>query len=424
MNESTTTLTIDRQGMLNALQFNLDQVTENLQALIILDIRDFRSLNRSFGEQCGNSILSDINKKLKEREGKHFYLGNDEFAIVTPLLKSPAYVLLFVEQILQFFDKPFSWDNHNLKISVNCGVAYNYNAHEDAFKLLYDAELALDEAKESKKAFQMLNINEQEESNRVKWELLNSLQDAMQTNDLSLYYQPKLLIAENEFSCHSAEALIRWENESHGMLMPEITLPLIQHLGSEIDLIRWLVNQSLKKISTDNSVEKSGVSINIPAMMVSTPNLYSIIKEAINFWNVDPSLLTLEITEDTVIKNAESAFEYLSRIRSLGVRISIDDFGTGYSSLSYFKDLPADELKIDQIFIKNLIQSESDKKIVELIIKLAHAFNIKVVAEGVEDKETLETLKLMGCDSVQGFYISKPLPYEEYREWLKSNGFK
>jgi len=131
--------------------------------------------------------------------------------------------------------------------------------------------------------------------------------------------------------------------------------------------------------------------------------------------------LTLEITEDVLIKDKELAFDYLSKVRETGVRISIDDFGTGYSSLAYFKHIPADELKIDQFFVHNMLSNEGDRNIVKLIIDLAHAFNLEVVAEGVENNETLDLLKSMGCDYAQGYLISRPIPYNDYLLWLKED---
>lgn len=414
--------------MLNQLQNCLTNSEKNksLVGLIVIDVRDFRELNRSFGEDCGNTILDTIYLRLVSLAAQQletFYLGNDEFAIVIPKLKSPGFAVLNVEWILSKFKEIFEWNKHTLKITVNCGVAYNYEAHSDAYKLLYDAEVALSQAKALNQPFQMLGKNEQQQSDQLKWELLNSLHEAMQDNELTLYYQPKICLHDNlnedntiNKSLQSSEVLIRWENQTHGLLSPDVTLPLIEHLGSEIELIRWLINTALKHIS--DSEKPRSVSINIPATSVTSQTLYQVIAEALAIWQVNPAQLTLEITEDVLIRDKELAFDYLSKVRETGVKIAIDDFGTGYSSLAYFKHIPADELKIDRAFIKNMLHDESDRNIVKLIIELAHSFKLLVVAEGVEDQETLDLLRAMKCDYAQGFLISKPMPYKKYMQWL------
>jgi len=341
-----------------------------------------------------------------------------------PQLKSPGLAVICVEQILALFKAVFEWQNHSLKITVNIGLAYNYENHLDANKLLLDTELALKDAKTNNQAYAMLGKNEQQSSDQLKWELLNNLHVAMQEDELELYYQPKLCINsldKNKSSTRNAEALIRWPTVDHGLISPDITIPLIEHLGSELDLISWLVNTALKHLSEMDERYKGGVSVNIPANSVTSKTLYTLVEQALTLWHVEPNRLTLEITEDVLIKDKELAFDYLSKVRETGVRISIDDFGTGYSSLAYFKHIPADELKIDRFFVKNMLDNEGDRNIVKLIIDLAHTFNLDVVAEGVENNETLDLLKSMGCDYAQGYLISRPIPYSDYLSWLKED---
>ncbi len=392
-----------------------------LTALLILDVRDFREFNYSFGETCGDAILQAISRRLgniDEAGFQSFYLGNDEFAAVVPEIKSPGFAVLFAEKVLALFREVFEWQNHTLKITVNCGIAYNYEAHCDSTKLLYDAELALAQAKSLNQPYQMLGKQDQQQSDQLKWELLNSLHQALQDDELELYYQPKLplKVAANNTFIHSAEALVRWQNKTHGLMSPAITLPLIEHLGSETELIRWLVNTALKKLAEESKLQN--ISVNVPANTITTPQLEEILVEALRLWPLENKQLTLEITEDLFIRDKERAFDCLSKIREHGVRIAIDDFGTGYSSLAYFKHIPADELKVDQAFTRNMLHSKDDCNIVKLIIELAHMFKLEVVAEGVEDEATLSLLKTLGCDYAQGFHISRPLPWQDYQAWL------
>ncbi len=427
------TLGVERAKMLTELHTQLIRDSEHNQTgLILIDIREFRELNRSFGEACGDSILNAIAARLKEIATDIytvFYLGNDEFGIVLRELKSPGFAVIAVDQILASFKRVFEWDNHTLKITVNCGVAYNYDSHIDSCRILYDAETALKKAIALNQPFQLLGKNEQAEVDQLKWQLLNNLHTAIQDENLSLYYQPKCclqqsLAVKNKFH-HGAEALIRWETIEHGIIAPNTTIPLIEHLGSEADLIRWLINSTLKKLSEESTfAPNNSISINVPAASITTKVLYQIIEEAFSLWDVEPRRLTLEITEDVLIRDKELAFDYLSKLRETGVRISIDDFGTGYSSLAYFKHIPADELKIDRAFIGSMLTDQGSKNIVKLIIDLAHSFDLDVVAEGVEDQATLDELTRMGCDYAQGFFIGKPMPAEQYTEWLKKTAVK
>lgn len=423
-----------RAALLDTLSANLDAESPRRQvALVLLDIREFRELNRSFGEECGNAVLAAISERLAGLNGEAFevfYLGNDEFAVVLSNLKSPGFAVLGVEQLIELFKRVFVWREHTLKITVNCGLAYNFDAHRDAHKLLYDAETALLRARQQNLPYLLLGKDEQAEVDQLKWQLLNDLHEAMRDDNLSLYYQPKVCLdteARNSRAGqpqpgHSAEALIRWETAEHGIIAPNTTLPLIEHLGSEVELIRWLVNTALKKISELHAAgQELGLSVNVPAASVTTRELHAIVREALALWQVPPQLLTLEITEDALIRDKEQAFNHLSKLRALGVRIAIDDFGTGYSSLAYFKHLPADELKIDRDFVEGLHDDVASRSIVKLVIELAHSLGLQVVAEGVEDQRTLERLTEMGCDYAQGFFIARPMPASEFRQWLEQN---
>ncbi|NNC54491.1 MAG: EAL domain-containing protein, partial [Pseudomonadales bacterium] len=383
---------IQRDELLKCLQDNFASSSSTGQVgLVLLDIREFRELNRSFGEQCGNCVLAEIDSRLNALPSPGFqsyYLGNDEFAVVLSTLKSPGFAVLGVEQIIDQFKRVFEWQQHTLKITVNCGLAYNFDAHQDPNKLLYDAETALIRATAQNQPYQLLGKNEQAEVDQLKWQLLNDLHEAMRDDKLSLYYQPKIRLgapSPADASHHSAEALIRWETEAHGIIAPHTTLPLIEHLGSEVELIRWLVNTALKKISTmENRGTAVGLSINVPPASVTTRELHAIIREALALWQVPASLLTLEITEDVLIRDKEEAFNHLSKLRALGVRIAIDDFGTGYSSLTLLKRLDIDMLKIDQSFVRGAQQTDPDRVILEAIIHMARGLGVDVLAEGVE----------------------------------------
>lgn len=434
-----TPLINQRELLLVALQHYLSNVGEGEQCgLIIIDIRDFRLLNRSFGTQLADNVLAMIAARLNGLDKslfEHYYLGNDEFGIILPKLARAGVALLLAEQLLQLFKDVFVLDEHTLKITVNAGISLSDTEVSEQKKMgnatalaqLYDAEEALLLAKEHNQPYRLYAEN-RAKPQPLQWQLLNDLHVAMRNDEMSLYYQPKIALADHhrepasnvsKKNCY-AEALVRWQTQSHGLITPNVTIPLIEHLGSEADLIRWLLHSALKQLTEAdaNSTLCHHVSINVPATTITTPQLHTDLTQALSLWDIDPSRLTLEITEDVLIDDKEQAFDHLSKIRETGVKIAIDDFGTGYSSLAYFKHIPADEIKIDQAFIRGMRDNDSDRILVKWIIELAHAFNLIAVAEGVEDQQTLDLLKQMHCDYAQGYVFSRPLPFNEYAKWL------
>jgi len=180
-----------------------------------------------------------------------------------------------------------------------------------------------------------------------------------------------------------------------------------------------IADQNLKTKNIDQFA--TAISINIPPSIETIEALDPIVANVLSIWQIEPQRLTLEITEDILIREKQKVFDQLCLVRERGVKISIDDFGTGFSSLAYFKHIPADELKIDQSFIRNMLNDETDRKIVKLIIDIAHAFGLSVLAEGVEDMATVQALRDMGCDYAQGFYFSKAIPHSDYLDWLSTN---
>ncbi|HEY9135941.1 MAG TPA: EAL domain-containing protein, partial [Pseudomonadales bacterium] len=243
------------------------------------------------------------------------------------------------------------------------------------------------------------------------------LHDALTKNTMELFYQPKVDLRSGKPT--HAEALVRWTSPSSGPISPLIFVPIIEQIGRMEDLTKWAVNTALRQLKEWPSLWGDlSVAVNVCPSLVDDPELLSFVSNAITIWDVDPSRLTLEITEGSIIQDPESSFSNLSNIKNKGVKISIDDFGTGYSSLAYFKNIPANELKIDKSFVFHMLENEGDKHITHVISDLAHKFNLSVVAEGVETKEILYALIDAHCDYAQGFYFSKPLPQGQFIEWL------
>ena len=196
-------------------------------------------------------------------------------------------------------------------------------------------------------------------------------------------------------------------------------MQLAEASGQTYELTRWVVNRALRAMREWRDTVALPVAVNIPAGLVNSPDLANMLSGALSIWGVEPSMLTLEVTEGAVIEDKEAGFNNLLHLRELGMGLSIDDFGTGYSSLSYFEHIPATEIKIDQSFVRRILGDSRDRALVGIIVDIAHLFDFAVVAEGVEDNQTLQYLRELGCDIVQGYLYSRPLPEDELLAWLQ-----
>jgi EAL domain-containing protein (putative c-di-GMP-specific phosphodiesterase class I) len=240
--------------------------------------------------------------------------------------------------------------------------------------------------------------------------------ETLHDNAFELYYQPKINLVTGEADC--AEALLRWETEDRGFISPEIAVELADTTGRAYALTKWVVHTSMRQMRQwQDSIDVS-LALNVQADLVNNPDLLTLLKDAIAIWGVKPQKITVEITESAIIADKESGFDNLQKMKQLGINLAIDDFGTGYSSLSYFKHIPANELKIDQSFVRSMRTDPQDLELVKIIIHIAHQFGLSVVAEGVEDRESLDMLRDLGCDFAQGFYFSKALPRAEFEAWV------
>lgn len=241
--------------------------------------------------------------------------------------------------------------------------------------------------------------------------------EALYDNAFDLYFQPKVDLQTGRVS--SAEALIRWHLPGYGAVSPERVVQLAEAAGQTYELTRWVVNRALRAMREWRDTVALPVAVNVPAGLVNSPDLANMLHGALSIWGVEPSMLTVEVTEGAVIEDKEAGFDNLQLLRELGMGLSIDDFGTGYSSLSYFKHIPATEIKIDQSFVRRILNDPQDRALVGIIIEIAHLFDFSVVAEGVEDVETLQCLRELGCDIAQGYLYSRPLPEQELLDWLR-----
>jgi len=414
---------INREAFLSRLTIHLRQsrMTALGTGLFILDLKQFRRINLSLGFHCGDHVLNDVDGRLRKiftHSDSIFRIGNNEFAVIIPMLQNPEFLQLIARQLQQMFDDNFTWYDKKFRLDACIGATASHDSDCSALLLLTVAESALAQAKIEGVTFLQRAITT-EPTPSHDWQFENDVIHAMEENAFTLYWQPKISLSNSKPL--KAEGLLRWCSEKYGVVTPDRILPILEYSGKMLDLTKFVINYALRQLTKwPQQYGEMGVAVNIPANIIHHQMMHDIIADAISIWGIDPACLTLEITESAVIVDQESSFRNLQSLRDTGVRISIDDFGTGYSSLQYFKHIPADELKIDKSFVMPMAYDTDNLNIINLIIQLAHSFNIQVVAEGVEDEKSLQLLEKLGCDYAQGYHVLRPVPNDDFVAWLTS----
>lgn len=394
---------------------------EQLFLVAVIDIKDFQYINHMHGHSVGDATLKELQKRLQTIPDKADYcsrIDGDKFALIISPVLNVQLVPLIAKKILDCVSAPFHFNGHHFEAHCNLGLAASSNGNTVAENLLMDAEAAAKKGKKTGQAY-LLSEGTAFVSAKKRIFLENEVTEALENNNFELYYQPKLSLCNLRPS--SAEALIRWSEATKHDINTEQLIAFIEHSKKMPSLFQWSINTALRQSAQwPTHGDPVTVAVNLSASCLKYPPLFQIIESSLNLWGKDPSMLCIEVTESAVQEDTNQGFRILNQIKELGVKVSIDDFGTGYSSLEYFKYIPADELKIDQSFIRNMWENPVDLKIVELILEWAKRFNMTTVAEGVEDQRTLEMLTELGCTHVQGYHISKALPQREFIDWLNN----
>jgi EAL domain-containing protein (putative c-di-GMP-specific phosphodiesterase class I) len=311
------------------------------------------------------------------------------------------------DKILKAFQKPFVLDELKLEVQPSLGIAL-FPEHASTVDLLIKrASLALSAAQENHRDYELYSA-EHDQSSSQQLTLVGELRRAITEGQLFLLYQPKIDLQAGRVT--GVEALVRWKHPRLGLIPPDQFIPLAEGTGLIVSLTLWVLREALSQCAIWNQQNLDiGMAVNLSTWDLQAGKLPEQIGEMLGSFKVAPAQLDLEITESAIMVNPERAMESVIRLRDMGLGVSIDDFGTGYSSLSYLARLPVDQIKIDKSFVMNMIIDERASLIVQSTIGLAHDLGLKVVAEGVESKQILDTLKGLGCDSAQGYYISRPI---------------
>ena len=425
--------TDDLTGLANRALWH-DRINQNIAiakretnkqvALLLLDLNHFKYVNDTLGHAAGDVVLCQVSHRLKEvlREGDTLArLGGDEFAILLPLADDGKLAAINVANKIQTcFNKPYFFGGNELYLGVAIGITTYPQHGDDADTLVRCADMAMYTSKRNHQPYQFYKSG-LDEPYRKQIQLVSSIKNGLKQDEFELYYQPKIHLETGKTS--GLEALIRWQHPTQGHLSPAHFIPIAEQMGLMKELTEWVIATALKQNQHwGNNGIHTPVAINVSARSFQDHNFVQSVKNALEISQTSPENLEIEITENTLMSNIDSAIKIIKSLSDLGIRISIDDFGTGYSSLSYLKRLPIDELKIDQSFVKNMDTDKNDAAIVMSVIDLGHNLGFKVVAEGVERKEPMQMLRDLGCDTAQGYHISRPMPTANVASWLTRPG--
>ncbi|MDH5634184.1 MAG: EAL domain-containing protein [Gammaproteobacteria bacterium] len=386
-------------------------------ALLMIDLDRFKDINDTLGHHMGDFILQQAAERLTEllrHSDLVARLGGDEFGILLPETAQKD-AISTAEKICAAFEKPFILDEYNLTVGVSIGIAEYPDHGQDEIILLQRADVAMYMAKRRGGGHALYDPRRDEYSHD-RLSLMTEMRDALQNNSLELYYQPIINTRNYELVC--AEALLRWGHQRWEDVGPETFIPLAEHTGLIQPLTDWIVRRAVSQCASwqDHGLD-IGISINISVHNLHDTALTDKLLQALEANNVSPGKVHIELTESAIMTDPMYAQKTLGELFERGVQISIDDFGTGYSSLSYLKQLPVSHIKVDRSFVRDMDRDDNDAMIVRATIDLAHNLGLKVIAEGVENMETLDLLGILGCDLAQGYRIGKPMPADAFIEW-------
>lgn len=394
-------------------------------AVLFIDLDNFKEINDTLGHDYGDELLKNVAIALKAsiKEGDLVSrVGGDEFFILMKNIGDYSEISNLCEKLLSSLNCEISIAGKSVYTSASIGITVFPDDGEETNILLKNADTAMYSAKyNGKDKYSFFNKNMSDIVVR-RVEIEKGLRKALENNEFELNYQPQIDIINNKIK--GFEALLRWNSSELGRISPSEFIPVAEKSGLIIPMGDWII----KTAFLQNNIWKSKgytydtIAINLSAVQLQNDKFEENLKRIIIETRVNPKFVELEITESILMKDFDKSVKLLNEIRNLGINIALDDFGTGYSSLSYLKQLPINTLKIDKSFIDNIVTNEREKAIVDGIIQLAQKIDLDVIAEGVEAKEQIKLLQNMGCNQIQGYYFSKPLPPEQIEEkFLKTN---
>lgn len=393
-------------------------------ALMFIDLDNFKPVNDALGHAAGDELLRLLTDRLKNTITRDHHLirfGGDEFIVLAPFEGDRRQCDRLAEALIKQCSSVFEILHTQVVVSASLGIACAPEDGSDFKQLCRKADIAMYEAKQDGRNTYHHYDDSLDKANEDKFRLLQKLRPALNKKEFELYYQP--MISLNEEKITTVEALLRWPQADGGMIGPDSFIPLAESSGLINELGRWVIQQACQFCAAQRKLGFTGlrVAVNLSVVHFKSGRLQDIVEDALSTSGLPADALELELTESLLIDDTSLIQQQLEGLSERGITIAIDDFGTGYSNLGYLRDFKASKLKIDRSFISSLCQSQDQESLVKAMISMAASLGLETIAEGIEDKDTLDKLMALGCDVGQGYFWSKPLPGDELSKWLEQS---
>lgn len=408
----------DLTGLANRVLFHdrlqqgceLAKREDRILPVLMMDLDRFKDINDTLGHEVGDLVLQEISARLADtlrHSDTVARLGGDEFVALLPSVSKPEDIITVIEKIVEAVERPIKVGSEAVSVGISIGVALYPTDGADGVITLSNADSAMYSAKRDGRSYTVYgSFGSQDHKHRTN--LVGQLRTGISRRELFLEYQPKFNLETGIAT--GVEALVRWQHPEFGMISPAVFIPAAEQTGVIKPLTMYVLEEAIEQAAVWHQANRPmDLSVNVSASTLSDGELPDQLMSLLERNSLPPERLIIEITETAFMKNPEQALNVLERIHQMGISISIDDFGTGYTSLMYLKSMPVDEVKIDMIFVQKMVEKKGDLAIVRSIIDLCKNLEIIVVAEGVENVETMEKLYELRCDLAQGYFFARPM---------------
>jgi diguanylate cyclase (GGDEF)-like protein len=394
---------------------------ESSAALLCLNVVRFQVINELYGHDRGDAVLVEVSKRIRDclGDGEDLArLGSDEFAVIQRSGDQPGKAANLAARILESIFQPMLIDGIPVEVGASIGIALHATDASTAEELHKMAHLALRRAKsQGRRQFCFFDAAMDQQLVQ-RHQLEADLRSALVGGQFHLHYQPIRSLVTGQTTAF--EALLRWDHPTRGNISPAIFVPIAEEIGLIVQIGEWVLREACREAATWPNPLK--ISVNFSAVQLGHGGTERMVRSILEETGLDPLRLDIEVTEGLLIKDADGALAILQALKALGISISMDDFGTGYSSLSYFRLFPFDKVKIDQSFIRDMGDNPQAAKLVNAIIGLGKTLGLSIIAEGVETADQLSLLRDLGCDQVQGYFIAKPAPIDQFAHLIQRRG--
>ena len=391
--------------------------TQSPVGIMFIDIDRFKVINDSLGHEVGDAVLIEAAKRIRaclRASDTACRIGGDEFTVILEHLPTSEDAAQAAARLIQKFSDPLHAGGREIFVTASIGISIYPGATQDVERLLKDANAAMHEAKESGRNRYVFYTKEMDARAQESLEYEMGLRKALQNSEFLVYYQPRVNTATGKVV--GAEALLRWQHPSRGIITPDNFIPLLEDTGLVIPVGEWVLRRACRQCQDwhDAGYTSLSVSVNLSMKQFRSGSLLASVQRALEESGLPPRFLELELTETVLVDDAEQALDLMRELKDIGVSISIDDFGTGYSSLNYLRRFPIDILKIDSSFIRDVVRNRGDAAITTTIAVMAKSLRLGILAEGVETREQARFLKTIGCHEMQGFLFGAAIPAEDF----------